>query len=54
MKGLIPCFKAATKLSIIFEIKSIVLLWDEEAPPEDQNNSSEMRLCRVSDEIIRV
>ena len=33
---------------------SYVLLWDKEIPPEDQNNSSETRLCRVSDEIIQV
>ena len=33
---------------------SSVLLWDKEIPPEDQNNSSETRLCRVSDETIQV
>ena len=33
---------------------SYVLLWDKEIPPEDQNNSSETRLCRVSGEIIQV
>ena len=33
---------------------SYVLLWDKEIPPEDQNNSSETRHCRVSDEIIQV
>ena len=31
-----------------------VLLWDKEIPPEDQNNSSETRLCQVFDKIIRV
>ena len=36
------------------EYPSYVLLWDKEIPPEDLNNSSETRLCRVSDEIIRV
>ena len=36
------------------EYPSYVLLWDKEIPPEDPNNSSETRLCRVSDEIIRV
>ena len=29
-------------------------MWDKEIPPEDQKNSSEMRLCRISDEIIQV
>ena len=29
-------------------------VWDKEIPPEDQNNSLETRLCRVSDEIIQV
>ena len=28
-------------------------MWDKEIPPEDQNNSSLTRLCRVSDEIVR-
>ena len=44
-------------LRLIIESKSIhhdVLLWDKEIPPEDQNNSSETRLFRVSDEIIQV
>ena len=31
---------------------SFVLLLDKEIPPEDQNNSSETRLCRVIGEII--
>ena len=36
------------------EYPSYVLLWDKEIPPEDQNNSSETRPCRVSDKIIQV
>ena len=36
------------------EYPSYVLLWDKDIPTEDQNNSSETRLCRVSDEIIQV
>ena len=36
------------------EYPSYVLLWDKKIPSEDQNNSSETRLCRVSDEIIQV
>ena len=31
-----------------------VLMWDKEIPPEDRKNSSEMRFCRISYEIIQV
>ena len=41
-------------ISLSHNNTSYVLLWDKEIPPEDQNNSSETRLCRVSEEIIRV
>ena len=41
-------------LSRDLEYPSYVLLWDKEIPPEDQNNSSETRLCQVSDKIIQV
>ena len=43
------CTVAGLRESFIY-----VLLWDKEIPPEDQNNSLETRLCRVSDEIIQV